>query len=320
MIRVGILGTARIARALFEHPLKGANIVAVASRDVAKAAAFAAEYGIPKSFGSYEELLKSRDVDAVYIPLPQHLHCEYVVRAANAQKHVLVEKPAALSVHELHRMLEACEMNHVVYMEAFMYRFMRIHNRTKEILSNGTIGRLRYIDYNFCFNAYARGFSGFRLDRNLGGGVLYDLGVYGVDFLRFMTDGEPNLRSAYMRRRDSNGIDEFIHGVYTVGDVVATMTCAYDSDANYYALSGEFGAVHVPVALSGRSVANVLRIHLLDGDRRYDEHFPAENPYESEVEYFAQCITENKRPFLDGENSIRNMQLIEQLFATATVL
>jgi len=313
MIRFGILGTARIARAFLGIPLDGVVIQAVASRTLERANQFADEFHIPKRFGSYEELLSDREMDAVYIPLPQHLHCEYTLKAADAGKHVLVEKPAALTADEVKRMLSACKGRNVLFMEGFMYRFMKIHQRAKEIVRTGVIGALRYIDFNFGFHIGIRGRTGYRMVKEMGGGALYDLGIYGLDFIRFITECEPVLLQSFTQRRSKNEIDEFTHALYKVGEAVASMTCAFNTDANYYVLSGEKGTVTSPVGISGRTFPNVLRIHLLEGDKRYEEEFPSENPYKAEIEHFARCIESGEEPLIRGTDSLRNMELLEQL-------
>ena len=318
MIRFGILGTARIARAFLGFPLDGAEIQAVASRDLHRANLFADEFHISRRYGSYDELVADSRIDAVYIPLPPHLHCEYALKAAQWGKHVLIEKPAALSADEMRRMIVACRDRNVLFMEGFMYRFMNIHRRAKEIVQAGTIGPIRYVDFNFGFHIAIRGRTGYRTVKEMGGGALYDLGIYGVDFLRYITEQEPVLVHTHTRRKNAQEIDEFTHAVYRAGDVIATLTCAFTADANYYVLSGEEGSITAPVAISGRSLPNVLRIHLLKGDRKYEEQFPPENPYKAETEYFAQCIERKQEPFLNGMNSLKNLELLDRLRESST--
>jgi predicted dehydrogenase len=317
MIRFGILGTASIARAFFDRPLENARITAVASRDKEKADAFADQFKIPGRFGSYDALLADPDIDAVYIPLPQHLHCEYTVKAAKAGKHVLVEKPAALSSAEARTMVAACRKNDVFLMEAFMYRFKRIHLRVKEIVDSGLIGDLRYVDFNWCFNIGHLVRSPFRMQKKMGGGALYDLGIYGIDFLRYLTGIDPTVVGSYLRRDHPGGVDLFAHVVFTVGAVTGAVTCGFTTDANYYVLNGTLGSLHVPGSLSGRAVKNTIHIHLLQGDKRYEETFAAENPYILEMEYFARCITKKERPLPDGENSVHNLKILERVFTRA---
>jgi len=317
MVRFGILGTAKIAQAFLGHRFENAEILAVASRDPSKARAFAAKHGISRFYGSYERVLADPDIDAVYIPLPQHLHCEYVIKAAEARKHVLVEKPAALSVSEIERMMVSCENNGVLFMEAFMYRFKRLHHRVKEIIESGLIGKLHYIDFNWCFNIHKLARSDFRLKRETGGGALYDLGVYGVDFFRFVAGREPRLNEAYVRRDSPDGVDTFSHVICTIGDICAAMTCGFTSDANYYVVSGELGSIYVPGSLSGRYVENLLQVHLHEGDNRYEECFAPENPYVNELEYFARCVESGQVPTPGFGDSLGNLKFIEAIFRHA---
>lgn len=318
-VRFGILGTASIARQLIGGEFQSATLSAVASRSRSRAQAFAAEAGIAKAYDSYEGLLADPDIDAVYIPLPQHLHCEYTVRAADAGKHVLVEKPAAVTSQEVHRMRQACERNGVLFMEALMYRYRNIHLRAQQIVADGTIGRLRFMVFAWSHNIVNRGHEGFRLRKDLGGGCLRDLGIYGIDWMRFMTGAKPQMLGAVMQR-DSTGLDIFAHATYKVGDVLATMTCGYTTDANYYYLSGEKGSIYSPVSLSGRVLPGVLHLHLLGNDRRYSEEFPAENAYVLEVEYFANCIRAGTCPLPDAVNAEANLQYLEMLEAEAVLL
>jgi predicted dehydrogenase len=317
LIRVGILGTARIARSFFSAPLRNARILAIASREQSKADAFGDEFKIPHRYGSYERLLDDPDIDAVYIPLPQHLHCEYTIKAAQAGKHVLVEKPAALNAAEIQSMMAACQHSGVFLMEAFMYRFKSIQRRVKEIIASGQIGNITYIDFNWCFNIRNLVRSAFRMDRLKGGGAMYDLGIYGIDFIRFITGHEPELVNATIRRESRDGVDMFAHIEYAIGDAIATVTAAFNTDANYYAIGGEKGSLLARSALSGRSVENTLQIHMLEVDTQTEEKFPPENPFIAELEYFARCIEHKEKPFPDAENSLKNLRLLEEVFAKA---
>jgi len=177
VIRFGILGTARIARAFLGYPLDGIEMVAVASRSPERAAAFAGEYGIPKWYGSYDDLLADPTIDAVYIALTPRLNGEYSARAATAGKHILVEKPAAVSTVQVQAIEKALRNSGRLFMEGFMYRFMAVHRRAHAILLEGTIGQLRYISFNFCFDIVNRGRTGFRMENDEGGGALLDLGI-----------------------------------------------------------------------------------------------------------------------------------------------
>lgn len=313
MVRIGILGTAAIARPFFGARLQHATIAAVASRSTARAAAFAREFGVPAHYGSYEALLGDPSIDAVYLPLPPSLHAEWAVRAARAGKHVLVEKPAAPSSADVERMVEACAASGVVYMEAFMYRFKAIHRRVRDLVRAGTLGELRFIDFNWCFNIEALRRSLFRLDPAHGGGALNDLGVYGVDFLRYLGMPVPVVVHATIERLGPGGVDTFSHVVLRSGKALVALTAGFTCDANSYALGGEKGSVHVPGSLSGRVVPNGLTMHLFDNDQRTEEVFPAENPYVAEMEHFAQCIDKGTAPESGGEGSLSNIRVLEEI-------
>jgi predicted dehydrogenase len=315
MIRIGILGTASIARLFFGTPLCRATIVAVASRDAARAQEFARHYHIPRAYGSYEELLADPGIDAVYIPLPQHLHCVYAIKAAEAGKHVLVEKPAAVSPAEIEQMIRACRDSRVVLMEGFMYRFKTLHRRVRQLVTDGTLGTIRYIDFSWCFNIRKLVRSPFRLEKAAGGGALNDLGIYGLDFLHFLELPDPVLVHAMVQRETPDGVDMFTHMTWHAGPACVAITCGYTCDANYYTVCGELGSVTVPGSLSGRIMENVWFLHVLQHDKRIEERFPAENPYVKELDYFAGCIEEGREPETGGEGSLRNLKLIEKVKA-----
>ena len=191
-IRWGLLSTARINRALIPPitSLPRHSLRAVASRDAATAKAYAAEWDIPVSYGSYEALLADPEIDAIYNPLPNGLHAEWTIRAAQAGKHVLCEKPLALSVAEVDRIAAAASANDVVVTEAFMYRHHPQTMQLKELLDSGTIGDVLVIRGAFTFTLTRPG--DVRLDADMGGGSLWDVGCYPVSMARYLTGREPS--------------------------------------------------------------------------------------------------------------------------------
>src|SRR4051794_35587500 len=184
MIRWGILSTARIAEKLIggARVVEGADIVAVGSRDVARARAFADEHGIPSAFGSYEELLASDEIDAVYIPLPNSLHVGWSVKALEAGKHVLCEKPLARDPGQVTAAFDAAERAGRVLMEAFMWRFHRQTEKLVRLLPE--VGELRLVRAAFGFNL--PWVENVRWDPALEGGALMDVGCYGVSAARLI--------------------------------------------------------------------------------------------------------------------------------------
>jgi xylose dehydrogenase (NAD/NADP) len=190
-LRWGILGTARINRMLIP-PLRaspGNRLLAVASRDRARAEAYAKEWQIERTHGSYEALLADPEIDVVYIPLPNHLHAEWTIKAARAGKHVLCEKPLALSLEQVDAMGAACRAAGVVLAEAFMYRHHPQTLKVKELLDSGAIGALRFLRGSFSFSLTRP--NDVRLRPEWGGGCLWDVGCYPLSFARFLLGAEP---------------------------------------------------------------------------------------------------------------------------------
>jgi len=205
-LRWGLLGTARINRSLV--PALRASprneLAAVASRDAARADAYAREWGIPRSFGGYDELLADRDVDVVYNPLPNGLHAEWTVRAARAGKHVLCEKPLAIAVEQVDAVAEAARAAGVVVAEGLMYRHNALTREVKAIVDRGTLGELRLV--RGCFTFPFTRERDVRLDPALGGGSLWDLGVYPIGYARLMIGAEP-VEAHGMQTLGPSGVD-----------------------------------------------------------------------------------------------------------------
>jgi len=215
-IRWGLLSTARINRALIP-PIKSLprhSLRAVASRDAARAKAYAAEWDIPVAYGSYEALLADPEIDAIYNPLPNGLHAEWTIRAAQAGKHVLCEKPLALSLDEVDRIAESAAANEVVVAEAFMYRHHPQTVLLKELLDRGTIGDVLVIRGAFTFTLTRPG--DVRLDTSMGGGSLWDVGCYPVSMARYLAGREP-VRVVGWQRSAPSGIDDVFVGMLDFG-------------------------------------------------------------------------------------------------------
>lgn len=194
-LRIGILGAARIAPPALVHParsLDGVAASAIAARDPKRAEVFAAEHGIPTVYPSYAELVQSRDVDAVYNPLPAGLHCEWSVRALRAGKHVLCEKPFASNASEAQQMADVARETGLVLVEAFHYRYHPVAHRMIALARNA-LGPLEQIDAEFSV-PIPKG--DIRFDYALGGGASMDLGCYPVHMVRHVTGEEPGVISA----------------------------------------------------------------------------------------------------------------------------
>jgi predicted dehydrogenase len=210
-LRWGILGPGRIAPRLV-CAIRGSErseLVAVASRDAGRAEVFAASHGIPRSFGSYDALLEAPDVDVVYVSLPNHLHAEWTIRALEAGKHVLCEKPLALAVDHVDAIVAACDRTGRIAVEGFMYLHHPQILRAVELAQGGELGRLEVIHGSFSFFLTYPGDP--RLDPTMGGGSLWDVGCYPVTFIRRVAAEEPD-RIAAFARFDDRGVDRTFVG------------------------------------------------------------------------------------------------------------
>ncbi|WP_173934591.1 Gfo/Idh/MocA family oxidoreductase [Chelativorans sp. Marseille-P2723] len=210
MFRWGVLSTARIGRDhVIPQLLDSENgvLTAIASRDEKRARAFAERFGIGRDYSSYEALLASAEVDGVYIPLPTSQHVEWAVKAADAGKHVLVEKPLALKAEEIARVIEARDRNRVLISEAFMVIHHPQWTKVRELVEAGAIGRLRHVQAAFSY--YNRDQWDMRNRPELGGGGLRDIGVYPIVTARFVTGKEPVRVQARVERDPAFGTDSY---------------------------------------------------------------------------------------------------------------
>ena len=192
MLKIGIIGTANISRSFTEALQESSSIqiTAIASRSLQNAAAFAEEFRIDKAYGSYQELLDDQDIDAVYIPLPNTMHAEWVIKAAKAKKHILCEKPIAINVADVKAMYEQAMINGVFLMEGYPYRYQPQTILLLEMIKNGDIGEVSqiYADFGFTVDDLE---NNIRLKPELGGGVMWDAGAYPVSIIRAITGEKP---------------------------------------------------------------------------------------------------------------------------------
>ncbi len=221
MVRWGIIGPGRIAPRLVRAVGASARgeLVAVASRDAGRAAAFAADHAIPRSFGSYDALLAADEVDVVYVSLPNHLHAEWTIRALEAGKHVLCEKPLALSAGDVDAIAGTAERAGRVAVEAFMYLHHPQILRAVEMARDGSLGRLELVNGTFSF--YLTHPNDPRIDPGMGGGSLWDVGCYPVSLARRIAGEEPDRVQAFARF-DERGVDRtFLGQLHFPGGLLA---------------------------------------------------------------------------------------------------
>ena len=323
-LRWGILSTADIARAKVIPGLQRAarsSVVAIASRDHERAAAVAAELGIPRAYGSYEALLADPDVDAVYIPLPNHLHAEWTIVAARAGKHVLCEKPLAMTSSDAERMSAVCEAEGVQLMEAFMYRLHPSWVAVRELVASGRIGRLVAVDSWFSY--FNDDPANIRNQRDSGGGALYDIGCYCVNLSRMLFEAEPVEVEAWMRRDPATDVDVVTSAILGFGSGVAMFTCSSRAEADQRVhVYGTEGRISVGIPFN-IPPDRPTEVHLTAGGdppvapATEVLRFEAADPYAVEAERFAAAILDGLPVPTAPQDAVGNLRVIERIFAAA---
>jgi xylose dehydrogenase (NAD/NADP) len=286
-IRWGLLSTAHINRAIIP-PLRASarhELRAVASRDRARGKTYAREWGIPVAHESYDALLADPEIDAVYNSLPNALHAEWTIRAARAGKHVLCEKPLAITVAEVDAIADAASGAGVVVTEAFMYRHHPQTRQVKALVSGGAVGGLLLVRGSFSFTLTRPG--DVRLTPALGGGCLWDVGCYPVSMARYLVGAEPR-RVIGWQRLTSTGIDDLFVGQLDFGPVFAQFDSSFAAPfRTHIEIVGTDGAITVPVPFKPG-----LEERILVTRGGATETVPAEGEplYVGEVEDFADAV------------------------------
>ncbi len=324
-LRWGILSTADIGRRKVIPGMKKAarcEVAAIGSRDAATAQRVADELGIPRVYGSYEALLADPDIDAVYIPLPNHLHAEWTVAAARAGKHVLCEKPLALSVADAERMVAACDAEGVRLMEAFMYRLHPSWVAVRELVASGRIGELRAVQSWFSFFNDDPG--NIRNIREKGGGALLDVGCYTVNLSRMLFGGEPVRVEASMTRDPVSGVDILTSGLLKfAGGGQATFACSTrmepDQRVHIYGSEGRI-SIGIPFNIPPDRPTQVFITQ--GGDPPVAPNtetftFEAADPYTVEAERFADAVLDGGPLPTPTDDGVANMRVIERIIEAA---
>lgn len=323
-LRWGILSTADIAlRKVIPGMQRSgrSEVVAIASRDGERARAAAASLGIGRSHDSYEALLADPDVDAVYIPLPNHLHCEWTIAAAGAGKHVLCEKPLALTSADAERMADACEAAGVRLMEAFMYRLHPSWVGVRELVAGGAIGRLLAVQSWFSYHNDDP--ANIRNIREVGGGALWDIGCYCVNLSRMLFGGEPDRVEAAVTTDPTTGVDILTTGLMTFGDGVATFGCSTraepDQRVHIHGTAGRI-SIGIPFNIPPDRPTEVFLTR--GGEPPVAPHtetlpFDAADPYAVEADAFAAAVLDGLPTPTPPSDAVANVRVIERLFAAA---
>jgi predicted dehydrogenase len=321
-VRWGVLGCAAIATRKVIPAMQRAahcDVVAIASRDAERATSTAAALGIPRAYGSYEALLDDADVEAVYIPLPNHLHAEWTMRAAAAGKHVLCEKPLAMSAAEAGEMVAVCEQAAVALMEAFMYRLHPMWQRVRELVDAGAVGELLAIQAFFSYRNVDP--TNIRNIAAYGGGAVMDIGCYPINVARWMFDGEPDRVVATVRRDPAFGTDVLTSAVLDFGGRQATFTCSTQiEDDQRVHLVGTAGrlVVEIPFNIPPDRATRIVRA--AGGDPPVAPaleviEVPAADPYGVQGDAFSAAVRGGTLVPLPPADAVANLRVIEQILA-----
>ncbi len=315
-LRWGLLSTARINRVLLP-PLRASTrneLTAVASRDLGRAEAYAQERDIPRVFGSYEAMLADPDVDVIYNPLPNSMHTEWTIKAAQAGKHVLCEKPFAGTVEEVDAMTDAAKKAGVVVMEAFMYRHHPQTLKVKEMIQNGAIGRLQVIHGSFTFMISDE--NDVRLNSSLGGGSIWDIGCYPISYARLIAGAEPVEVFGWQITGAKSGVDETFAGQLRFpNNVYAQFDCGFRTPFRaHIELAGTEGSLTITRPFQPWLNEQMV---LINGDKKEVVTTPGEDLYLGEVENMADAILDGKPIRMSLTDSRNNVATIQALLRSA---
>lgn len=318
-VRWGILGTARIAvRKVIPATQTAPHcaVVAIASRDLARARAAADDLGIPRAYGSYEDLLADKDLDAVYIPLPNHLHVPWSIRALQAGKHVLCEKPIALDAREAQNLLdEAGRHPGLKIMEAFMYRFHPQWQQARRLVGERQIGELRAVQSFFSYwNVDPHNV---RNRADLGGGGLLDIGCYCISVPRFLFEVEPTRVQGAIELDPVFSVDRVAAGVLEFPDGMATFHCATQlSPYQRVNIVGTEGRLEIEIPFNAPSDRPCRIWHERAGDTHPMDTGIADQ-YAIQADLFSLAVLEDRPVPTPLEDAVANMRVIDAVFASA---
>lgn len=325
VLRWGILSTADIGMAKVTPAIQAApncDVVAIASRDADRAGAAAQELGIGTAHGSYEALLADESVDAVYIPLPNDLHAEWTYHAAEAGKHILCEKPLALTADQARDMVEACRDAGVALQEAFMYRHHPIWVEAVRLVRSGAIGELRVVQSIFSY--FNDDPSNIRNRLENGGGAVMDIGCYCINLSRLLFDAEPVSVDAVVHRDREMGIDIVSSAILGFDDGARSeFTCSTRIEPHQRVdIIGTEGRIEIPIPFNiPPDVDTVIHV-TAGGDAPVSPDtetvmFPPANQYTIQAELFAAAVLAGEPVPVDPADAVANMQVIESILATA---
>jgi predicted dehydrogenase len=318
-LRIGVLGAARIAPMALIRPARdtvGVSVTAVAARDRGRAEKFARKHGIEKIHDDYDSLLADSDIDAIYNPLPNSLHAEWTLRALDAGKHVLCEKPFTSNASEAERVHQAAERSDRVVMEAFHYRYHPLAQRLRDLVASGVLGKPRFIETWMCIPLPVPGDIRYRLD--LAGGATMDTGCYAIHVARTIAGEEPVVVSARAKLA-SKGVDRAMEA-----DV--RFPSGAEGRINCSLWSWKLAKIAAVVKLDGGKIRVLNPIvpqffHSLKwrktGDSWTKEKFPKKPTYVYQLEAFRDAVVDGKPFPTTTVEAVKNMKVVDAIYRAA---
>jgi D-xylose 1-dehydrogenase (NADP+, D-xylono-1,5-lactone-forming) len=320
-VRWGILSTADIGLRALIPAIRGSQrgeVIAISSRDSGRAQMVAKEYGIPRAHGSYEELIADPDVDAIYNPLPNHMHGEWSIKAAQAGKPVLCEKPFARDAAEAQRMVDEFARRNLLLAEGFMYRFHPQQQLVKQLVRQGAVGNLNLLRVSFTFwMSDERHAQDIRTKAEMAGGALMDVGTYCVNLMRFITEEEPKHVSASAVWAASGTDDTVVGTLQFPSGVLGHFDCGFRSAfESSYELRGDAGRIVVHSAFLARP-DEVKTIQVWRGENCEAITVPEADQYSLMVDDFNDALLNQRMPTFPPQDAVRQMQVLDRLYASA---
>jgi predicted dehydrogenase len=321
-VRFAVVGLGHIAQAAvlpaFRHAKENCQLTALVSDDPDKLKELGKRYKVAHrySYDEYDACVNNGEVDAVYIALPNHMHAEYAVRAMEAGRHVLCEKPMAVTEAECQKMLHAARTAEVRLMIAYRLHFEEANLKAVEIARSGQLGEVRYFQSSFSMQVKA---DDIRLRQETGGGTLYDIGIYCINAARYVFRDEPEevlAMSASSSDPRFAEVDEMTSAILRFpGDRLASFTCSFGAaDTSLYRIVGTEGELRVEPAYE---YAGKLAHHLTIDGKTKKQTFAKRDQFAPELIYFAQCVQEGREPEPSGVEGLADVRIIEALYQSA---
>ncbi|QBD82265.1 Gfo/Idh/MocA family oxidoreductase [Ktedonosporobacter rubrisoli] len=319
LVRWGVISAANIGvRAVSPaiHASSNGRLVAVGSRDPQRAAELYAFAPHVRIYGDYVSVINDPDIDAVYIPLPNSLHAEWTIRALEAGKHVLCEKPLATTVEEGKKMLEAARANKVLLMEAFMYRFHPQVVWALEQIKAGVIGSVKLVRASFSFDIRGRS-TNVRLRPELAGGSLMDIGCYPLNLCRAIYGHPPRTVAARVYAPRPGAVDMAMNAVLDFGEGrFGLIDSSFELARRQMAeIVGDEGSITIPVPFTPGDHA--VAVFVTKGGNMNEQSFTRVDQYRLEVEHFANCIRTGQEPEMSLNETLENLATIEAIYQAA---